>query len=96
MLVMVPTRGRRVQFERLLQSFRETASPGTDLLAILDPDDEDTYDGVEWGNVLHAVLAPRGTLADKLNQTAAAVVDQYSALLWTGDDHVFSVLAGIR
>ena len=89
LLVIVPTRGRKENCERLLASFRDTAGDGTDIAFILDPDDEATYDGVEWGDALHAVLAPRGTLADKLNQTAAAMTAQYGALMWTGDDHVF-------
>ncbi len=89
LLVIVPTRGRKANCGRLLESFRATASDGTDICFILDPDDEATYDGVEWGDALHAILAPRGTLADKLNQTATAMASQYSALMWTGDDHVF-------
>ena len=90
LLVMVPTRGRREQCERLLKSFRDTAKHA-DILFILDPDDEAAYEGMDWGDALHAVLAPRGTLSDKLNQTAAAMAGQYPALFWTGDDHVFSV-----
>ena len=89
LVVMVPTRGRRAQCERLLGSFRETASPGTDIAVILDPDDEGTYDGADWGDALRAVLAPRGTLADKLNQVAGAMTGTYPALMWCGDDHVF-------
>jgi hypothetical protein len=91
LLVMVPARGRRAQCERLLKSFRDTASPGTDIVFILDPDDEDTYADVEWGDAMHGVLSPRGTLQDKLNQTAAAMQDAYPALMWCADDHVFSV-----
>ena len=89
LLVMVPTRGRRANCERLLKSFRETASPGTDIAFIIDDDDEATYEGMDWGNALHGVLSPRGTLREKLNQTAAAMRDAYPVLLWTGDDHVF-------
>jgi len=44
---------------------------------------------VEWGEAAHGVLAPRGTLREKLNQTAAAFADAYDALMWCGDDHVF-------
>jgi len=90
LLVMVPTRGRPEQCARLLASFRETASPGTDIAFILDPDQEDAYKDVEWGDALQAVLAPRGTLAEKLNQTATQMAGVYRALMWTGDDHVFS------
>jgi hypothetical protein len=89
LLVMVPTRGRPEQCQRLLGSFRETASPETDILFILDPDDEDTYAGVEWGDAPHGVLAPRGCLRDKLNQAAESCADTYDALMWCGDDHVF-------
>jgi hypothetical protein len=45
-LVMVPTRGRRAQCERLLESFRETTSDA-DLLFIIDDDDEETYEGLD-------------------------------------------------
>jgi hypothetical protein len=90
LLVMVPVRGRREQCERLLKSFRET-SEHADIVFILDPDDEGTYEGLDWGDAMHAVLAPRGTLADKLNQTATQMATAYPALMWTGDDHVFSV-----
>ena len=89
LLVIVPTRGRKAQLDRLLESFRETVSEGTDLLAVLDPDDEATYEGMDWGNALHAVLAPRGTLSEKLNQVAKAMTGQYGALMFCGDDHVF-------
>ena len=88
LLVMVPTRGRPEQCKRLLESFRETATCA-DLVFVLDPDDEDTYADVEWGDAMHGVLAPRGTLQDKLNQTAAAYAGAYRALMWAGDDHVF-------
>jgi hypothetical protein len=88
MLVMVPTRGRRENCERLLKSFTETASPGTDLLFILDPDD-DSYDGVDWGDAATAVLEPREYLVGKLNKTALAMADVYDVLMWVGDDNVF-------
>ena len=88
LLVMVPTRGRRANCERLLKSFRETASPGTDLVFITDPDD-DSYEGMDWGPADCGTLSPRGTLREKLNQTATAFADAYPALMWCGDDHVF-------
>ena len=47
--------GRRENCERLLESFRETASPGTDLLFILDCDD-DSYDGMDFGTAATCVL----------------------------------------
>jgi hypothetical protein len=89
LLVMVPTRGRRAQCERLLASFTGTASPGTDIAFILDPDDKDTYEGMDWGPAMPGVLDPRGCLSEKLNQTASAMADAYPVLMWCGDDHVF-------
>jgi hypothetical protein len=86
---MVPTRGRRAQCERLLASFSETASPDTDIAFILDADDQDTYEGMDWGRAARAVLEPRGYLAGKLNEMASAVADTYPVLMWCGDDHVF-------
>ena len=85
---MVPTRGRRAQCERLLESFTATASPDTDLLFVLDPDDGDTYAGVDWGRAATAVLDPRDYLTGKLNKTAMAMADAYDVLMWLGDDCV--------
>jgi hypothetical protein len=58
-------------------------------MVILDEDDEAAYETVDWQDAMHGVLAPRGTLAVKLNQTAAAMAAVYPALMWCGDDHVF-------
>ena len=89
LLVMVPTRGRRANCERLLKSFTETATVA-DLAFILDPDDQDTYEGIDWGPAAAGVLAPRAYLTGKLNRTAEAMCDVYDTLMWAGDDHVFS------
>jgi hypothetical protein len=88
LLVMVPTRGRRAQCERLLASFAETASPGTDLLVITDGDDT-AYDGTDWGDAVQVVLEPREYLTGKLNKTALTMAGAYDVLMWVGDDHVF-------
>ena len=88
MLVMVPTRGRRENCERFLKSFTETASPGTDLVFITDPDDQETYAGMDWGPAVQAVLDPREFLTGKLNKTAAMMADVYDVLAWFGDDCV--------
>jgi hypothetical protein len=86
LLVMVPTRGRRAQCERFLESFAAT-STCADLLFILDADD-DAYAGMEWGDAATAVLEPREYLVGKLNKTAAAMADLYPVLAWFGDDCV--------
>ena len=88
LLVMVPTRGRRAQCERLLKSFTETATCA-DLLFILDPDDLDTYAEMDWGPATTAILEPREYLTGKLNKTALAMADLYPVLMWLGDDCVF-------
>ena len=88
LLVMVTTRGRRPQVERLLESFEKTTD-SADVMFIMDPDDEDTYEGIDWGNALTSTLSPRGTNVEKLNRTAQAFWDDYDALMFVGNDHVF-------
>ena len=88
LLVIVPTRGRRAQCERLLKSFWDTATCA-DLAFVTDPDDQDTYAGVDWGDAACGVLDPRAYLTGKLNKTAEAMADTYSVLMWAGDDCVF-------
>jgi hypothetical protein len=84
-LVIVPTRGRRAQCERLLESFRETTADA-DILFVIDDDDEETYEGLD---ALTATISPRGSLVQKLNQVAMESLDAYDALMFAGDDHVF-------
>ena len=91
LLVIVPTRGRRAQCERLLESFTETATCA-DILFVVDPDDQDTYAGMEWGEAAVAELAPREYLAGKLNKTGMAMTDLYPVLMWVGDDVAFRTL----
>ena len=88
LLVIVPTRGRRMQCERLLESFEKTTDDA-ELVFVTDGDDQETYEGMDWRTALHAVLEPREYLSGKLNKTAAAAIDDYDALMFAGDDHVF-------
>ena len=88
LLVICPTRGRKENCERLLKSF-EMNTDDADLVFVTDGDDQDSYDGMDWGSALHAQLDPRDTLSGKLNQTANACVNDYDALMFVGDDHVF-------
>ena len=88
LLVIVPTRGRKANCERLLESFQET-SACADITFITDPDDQDTYAGTDWGPAMHAVLDPRGTVVEKLNHTALACADAYDVMMNAGDDCVF-------
>lgn len=88
LLVIVPTRGRRGQCERLLKSFTETTD-FADITFITDGDDQETYEGMDWGPATHGVLSPRESLSGKLNRTADAYVGAYDNLFFVGDDHVF-------
>ncbi len=87
-LVIVPTRGRRKQCERLLESFEKTTD-NADMVFVTDGDDRETYLGMDWGSALHAELEPREYLSGKLNKTADSMVDAYDALMFVGDDHEF-------
>ena len=87
LLVIVPTRSRRKQCERLLESFEKTADEA-ELVFITDVDD-DSYEGMDFGTALQATLSPREFLSGKLNRTADACADDYDALFFVGDDHVF-------
>ena len=88
LLVIVPTRGRRAQCERMLKSFTETAD-FADIVFVVDPDDAGTYEGVEWGPAMTAVLDPRASTIEKLNKTAEACLDAYDAILFSSDDTVY-------
>jgi hypothetical protein len=88
LLVMVPIRGRRALCERMLKSFIETTDEA-DLLFILDEDDKDTYEGMDWGPANTAVLDPRMPIGPKFNHVAPVVADKYDALMGCGDDQVF-------
>jgi hypothetical protein len=88
MLVMVPARGHRKQAEALLESF-EKNTDSAELVFILDPDDQDTFEGIDWKDAAVVALSPRGSLAEKLNETAAGFIDDYSAIMFARDDNVF-------
>lgn len=88
LMVMCPVRSRRSNAERLLKSFTE-ATDNADLVFITDGDD-DTYEGMDWGAATQAVLTPRDTTVGKINRVADACVNDYDALMYIGDDHLFS------
>ena len=88
LLVFTPTRGRRERCEEMLQSFQETTD-NADLLFVIDEDDQDTYEGMDWGEADCAVFAPKGTLSEIINHTATGLADDYDALMFVADDHLF-------
>ena len=92
LLVIVPTRARRANCERMLKSFTETATVA-DILFVSDPDDAGTYDGMDWGAALHAVMEPRGSYITKLNHGQEAFAGAYGAYMCLGDSNVFITTA---
>lgn len=88
MLVMVPARGHRKQAENLLESF-EKNTDAADLIFILDPDDEETYEGLDWKDAIAGVLSPRAPLTEKLNETVLGFLDDYDAIMFARDDNIF-------
>lgn len=88
LLVMVPIRGRRKLAERMLASFTETTTEA-DLVFIMDDDDKDTYDGMDWSLANVVVMAERLPIGPKFNNVALTFADQYDAMLGCGDDHIF-------
>jgi len=88
LLVMVPTRGRRAQCERLLKSFEENTDEA-EITFITDDDDQETYADMDWRAAVHGMLSPRELLSGKLNRTADACADAFDALMFVADDHVF-------
>lgn len=87
--VIVPTRGRRKRCAELLESFERTRK-FADIVFVLDPDDKDTYDGMDWRSALAAEVSPRMPLTGKLNTAAMAACDEgIDAVMFAGDDHYF-------
>jgi hypothetical protein len=87
LIVIVPTRSRPAQCERLIKSFEKTTD-NAQLMFVIDGDDS-SYDGFDWRGHGCAEVSPRATLSQKLNQTAKNVVDSYDEIMWQGDDHEF-------
>lgn len=88
LLVMVPIRGRRELAERMLESFIETTD-NADLVFIMDSDDLETYEGMDWGPAATKVMETRQPIGPKFNSVAIEAAEKYDALMGCGDDHVF-------
>lgn len=90
LLVMVPTRNRRDQAERLLKSF-ETSEPADEtVLMFITDEDDDSYESTDWGSAVHAVLSPRAPLTEIFNRVALEHADDFDAIMTVGDDHLFT------
>jgi hypothetical protein len=88
LMIMVPVRGRKANCERLLRAYEDTVD-SADMVFILDPDDLETYEGVDWGRTRQIVLDPRGMIGPKRNFAAGLYADHYDALMCAEDDIVF-------
>ena len=87
-MIMVPIRGRKANCERLLKAYSDTVE-SAEMCFIMDPDDIETYDGVDWGKTHPLVMDPRGMIGPKRNWAAELFVDDYDALMCAEDDIVF-------
>ena len=87
LLIIVPTRGRRANLERLLQTFALSRAGETDLLVVAD-DDDPSYDGLKLPGRCRLVSRPRACLTDKLNQHAVPLTAEYQMIGFLGDDCV--------
>jgi hypothetical protein len=85
---MVPIRGRKANCERLLSAYKETVD-SADMFFIMDPDDLETYEGVDWKGTSQLIMDPRGMIGPKRNYAAQLLVDDYDALMCAEDDIVF-------
>lgn len=89
LLIMTPIRGRKANCERLIKSFNDTVDDA-DMVFIMDPDDIDTYEGVDWGRTWYEILDPRAMIGPKRNHAARVYADRYDALMCAEDDIVFA------
>src|SRR6266498_405234 len=85
---MVPTRNRRENCERFLKSFHEMTDSAV-LIFITDGDDQDSYQGMDWGSAKHAMVDPRELIVGKINHAVQAYAGAYDALMFIGDDNTF-------
>lgn len=90
LLVMVPTRNRREQAERLLKSFDASNPSGETVLMFITDEDDISYEDMDWGSATHAVLSPRDSLVGIFNKVALAHADDFDAIMTVGDDHLFT------
>lgn len=83
LLVIVPSRGRPENIDRLNQAFTETGVLGTQLLIGLDDDDPTIGQYRGW-----CEIGPRERMAGTLNRLARKYAPMFDHLAFMGDDHV--------
>jgi hypothetical protein len=83
MLVIVPSRGRPENIDRLNKAWADTGAISTQLLIGLDDDDPTIGQYHGW-----CEIGPRERMAGTLNRLAVKYAPQYDYLAFLGDDHV--------
>ena len=86
LLVIVPTRGRPDNIDRLICAWRSTTTGCADLLIAIDDDDPADYPWRDVDGVFYAV-GPRMRLGPTLNHSAVQFAPKYPYLSFFGDDH---------
>jgi len=84
-LVIVPTRNRNTQHKEFAETFLKN-SVASDLMFVLDQDNEKTYDRLPGVRYEIYNTQSRG-IGEPLNHTAVAYADQYRYIGFMGDDH---------
>lgn len=88
--VIVPTRGRPANAERLVDAFAQTVADPENTVLILGVDDDDPelegYRALETRVTLSQ--GPRLRMAGTLNEIARGIADLYDIIGFMGDDHL--------
>lgn len=90
MALIVPSRGRPQNIERLYKALQETEST-VDLYVGIDPDDPELYNykQLESKYGFNLVIAnKRERFGPTLNRIATAIAPAYKYIAWMGDDHL--------
>lgn len=86
LLMIVPSRGRPRNLDRLVQAWRTTASGHADLVVALDEDDPDLF-AYDAGRVAMVTVGPRQSFVAWTNQLAVRQAANYRFIGSMGDDH---------
>jgi len=86
LLLLVPTRGRRRNVERLLAAVEATCETA-DVLLVTDHDDP-ACDGLVLPSWARIEQGPRATVSVKVNRHALPEAGRYGAVMFAGDDNV--------
>lgn len=86
LLMIIPSRGRPGNLDRLLEAWRTTASGYADLVVALDDDDPDLF-AYDAGRVAMVTVGPRRSFVAWTNELAVRQAANYRFIGSMGDDH---------